>query len=99
MSGVYIGVDIGGTFTDLVLAEDGSDRLHNVKTLTTPANAQKPVPVIMQYGGGFGPPGAGRGTEVPAGPPYGPNAFNPPPPAGRGPIPGAPGAERSNAQR
>jgi N-methylhydantoinase A len=38
VSGVYIGVDIGGTFTDLVLAEDGSDRLHNVKTLTTPAN-------------------------------------------------------------
>ncbi len=34
----YIGVDIGGTFTDLVLAEDGNDRLHNVKTLTTPAN-------------------------------------------------------------
>ena len=32
----YIGVDIGGTFTDLVLAEDGKDRLHNVKTLTTP---------------------------------------------------------------
>ncbi len=26
----YIGVDIGGTFTDLVLAEDGNDRLHNV---------------------------------------------------------------------
>jgi N-methylhydantoinase A len=32
----HIGVDIGGTFTDLVLAEDGIDRLHNVKTLTTP---------------------------------------------------------------
>jgi N-methylhydantoinase A len=44
MSGVYIGVDIGGTFTDLVLAEDGSDRLHNVKTLTTPAN---PVEGVM----------------------------------------------------
>jgi len=41
---VYIGVDIGGTFTDLVLAEDGSDRLHNVKTLTTPAN---PVEGVM----------------------------------------------------
>jgi N-methylhydantoinase A len=40
----YIGVDIGGTFTDLVLAEDGSDRLHNVKTLTTPAN---PVEGVM----------------------------------------------------
>jgi N-methylhydantoinase A len=44
MSGVYIGVDIGGTFTDLVLAEDGSDRLHNVKTLTTPVN---PVEGVM----------------------------------------------------
>jgi N-methylhydantoinase A len=44
VSGVYIGVDIGGTFTDLVLAEDGSDRLHNVKTLTTPAN---PVEGVM----------------------------------------------------
>ena len=41
---VYIGVDIGGTFTDLVLAEDGSGRLHNVKTLTTPAN---PVEGVM----------------------------------------------------
>ena len=41
---VYIGVDIGGTFTDLVLAEDSSGRLHNVKTLTTPAN---PVDGVM----------------------------------------------------
>jgi N-methylhydantoinase A len=40
----YIGVDIGGTFTDLVLAEDGKDRLHNVKTLTTPAD---PVQGVM----------------------------------------------------
>ncbi|HLG86607.1 MAG TPA: hydantoinase/oxoprolinase family protein [Alphaproteobacteria bacterium] len=34
----FVGVDIGGTFTDLVLAEDGTARFHNVKTLTTPAN-------------------------------------------------------------
>ena len=34
----FVGVDIGGTFTDLVLAEDGAARFHNVKTLTTPAN-------------------------------------------------------------
>ncbi|MDB5392923.1 MAG: 5-oxoprolinase [Rhodospirillales bacterium] len=40
----YIGVDIGGTFTDLVLAEDGNGRLHNVKTLTTPAD---PVQGVM----------------------------------------------------
>src|SRR5271156_3992715 len=48
MSGVYIGVDIGGTFTDLVLAEDGSDRLHNVKTLTTPANPVEGVMVAVR---------------------------------------------------
>jgi len=53
-------------------------------TLVTPANATAPVPVIMQYGGGFGLPGAGRGA-MPAqeGPPYGPNAFATPP-AGAG---------------
>jgi hypothetical protein len=69
-------------------------------TLTTPANAKGPVPVIMQFGGGFGAPG-GRGAAPPEGPPYGPNAFNAPPPAlalppggargagaGRGAIPG-----------
>jgi len=69
-------------------------------TLTTPANAKGPVPVIMQFGG-FGAPGAGRGAEAPAGPPYGPNAFTPAPPprapmpagagAGAGRGPGAPG--------
>jgi N-methylhydantoinase A len=48
MNGVYIGVDIGGTFTDLVLAEDGSDRLHNVKTLTTPANPVEGVMVAVR---------------------------------------------------
>ncbi|HTJ62660.1 MAG TPA: hydantoinase/oxoprolinase family protein [Alphaproteobacteria bacterium] len=41
---IYIGVDIGGTFTDLVLADDSSGLLHNVKTLTTPAN---PVEGVM----------------------------------------------------
>jgi hypothetical protein len=68
-------------------------------TLTTPANATGPVPVIMQFGGGFGfgggaAPGAGRGTAPAAtGPPYLPNAFAPPPPAGRGfGAPGATGA-------
>jgi len=60
-------------------------------TLTTPADAKGPVPVVMQFGGGF--PGAGRGAEVPAGPPYGPNAFNAPL-AGRGPGAAAPAAGR-----
>src|SRR5580692_884255 len=63
-------------------------------TLTTPADAKGPVPVVMQFGGGFGAPGAGRGAEVPAGPPYGPNAFNAPP-AGRGAA--AAGAGRAGA--
>src|ERR1035441_10796880 len=56
-------------------------------TLTTPANAKGPVPVIMVFGGGFGggAPGAGRGAagQAPAGPPYGPNAFATPPPRAR----------------
>jgi len=67
-------------------------------TVTTPAKATGPVPVIMQFGGGFG-PGGGRGTPPPDGPPYGPNAFTPIP-AGRGipavaggrGVPAAPGA-------
>jgi hypothetical protein len=59
-------------------------------TLTIPANAKGPVPVIMQFGGGFGAPGAGRGAPPPEGPPYGPNAFNAPL-ALRGPVAGAPG--------
>ncbi len=50
-------------------------------TLTVPANAKGPVPVIMQFGGGFGMPGAGRGAQTSEGPPYGPNAFNAPFPA------------------
>jgi hypothetical protein len=61
-------------------------------SLTTPAHAIGPVPVIMPYGGvGSG----GRGTES-AGPPYGPNAFAPPAP-GRGPaLAGASGAGRGD---
>ena len=61
-------------------------------TVTTPANAKGPVPVVVQFGGGFGAPGAARGAaaDAPAGPPYGPSAFTPTP-AARGPLP-APGA-------
>ncbi len=58
-------------------------------TLTTPANAKGPVPVIMQFGGGFGAPGAGRGA-APVEPPYGPNAFTPLPPPRAGAPVGAP---------
>jgi hypothetical protein len=60
-------------------------------SLTTPANAKGPVPVILVFsGGGFGGPGAGRGAAAPAGPPYGPSAFATPP-AGRGAAAGAAG--------
>ena len=66
-------------------------------TLTTPADAKGPVPVIMQFGGGFGLPGAGRGapgapaaTPAPVGPPYGPNAFAAPRGGSRAPAPAAP---------
>jgi hypothetical protein len=45
-------------------------------TLTTPADAKKPVPVIMEFGFAF-PPGAGRGPAAPGRGPAGP---------GRGPT-------------
>jgi hypothetical protein len=64
-------------------------------SLTTPAHAAGLVPVIMQFGGvgGFG----GGQAAAPAGPPYGPNAFNATP-AGRGPVPaGASGRGRGAA--
>jgi N-methylhydantoinase A len=32
----FLGIDIGGTFTDLVLARENSHQVHNAKTLTTP---------------------------------------------------------------
>ncbi|HUP02470.1 MAG TPA: hypothetical protein VMU19_00685, partial [Bryobacteraceae bacterium] len=60
-------------------------------TLVTPANAKGPVPVVMQFGGGFG--GGGRGaTPAQEGPPYGPNAFSTPPGGGAGAGRGAAGA-------
>jgi N-methylhydantoinase A len=40
----FMGVDIGGTFTDLVLLQDGRHKPFNAKTLTTPAN---PVDGVM----------------------------------------------------
>jgi hypothetical protein len=60
-------------------------------TLSTPADAKGPVPVVMQYGFIFGAPPA----PPPAGPPYGPNAFLPPRPPmnlpARGAAPRGPG--------
>jgi hypothetical protein len=60
-------------------------------TLVTPANATKPVPVVMQFGGGFGMPG--QAGAAPEGTPYGPSAFSTPM-GGRG---GAAGAGRAAA--
>jgi N-methylhydantoinase A len=40
----FLGIDIGGTFTDLVLAEETTHQLHNAKTLTTPHD---PVDGVM----------------------------------------------------
>jgi N-methylhydantoinase A len=40
----YVGVDIGGTFTDVVVTGASGERLYNAKTLTTPAN---PVAGVM----------------------------------------------------
>jgi hypothetical protein len=57
-------------------------------TLTTPANSKGPVPVVMQFGGGFmfgGPPT----PAPPPGPPYGPNAFAAPRPPMNLPARGA----------
>ncbi len=52
-------------------------------SLSTPANAKGPVPVILQFsGGGFGfgpPPAGGRGAAPPQGPPGGGRGFTPPP--------------------
>jgi hypothetical protein len=54
-------------------------------TLSTPANAKGPVPVVMQFGFIFGAPA----TPPPAGPPFGPNAFLPPRPPMNLPARGA----------
>src|SRR5262249_11670585 len=39
----FIGVDIGGTFTDVILAESVSHRLFTAKTLTTPDDPGRAV--------------------------------------------------------
>lgn len=44
----FIGVDIGGTFTDVVLAEAMSHRLFTAKTLTTPENPGRGVIAAIQ---------------------------------------------------
>jgi len=43
MAGYRLGVDIGGTFTDFVLEEVGTGRLHLGKTLTTPQDPSDAV--------------------------------------------------------
>ena len=39
----FVGVDIGGTFTDVVVTEVSGERVYNAKTLTTPANPVRGV--------------------------------------------------------
>ena len=43
MSSVRIGVDVGGTFTDLVLAHEARGELHAFKLLTTRADPARAV--------------------------------------------------------
>jgi N-methylhydantoinase A len=40
---VRIGIDIGGTFTDLLLVDDATGAVTVVKTLTTPADPSNAV--------------------------------------------------------
>src|SRR5690242_17209122 len=35
---IRLGIDVGGTFTDFVLVDETSDRIHTGKLLTTPAD-------------------------------------------------------------
>jgi N-methylhydantoinase A len=39
----FVGVDIGGTFTDVVVSEAAGERVYNAKTLTTPSNPVRGV--------------------------------------------------------
>ena len=38
-----LGIDVGGTFTDLVLIDDDTGRIHYTKTLSTPADLASAV--------------------------------------------------------
>ena len=40
---VRLGVDVGGTFTDLVLFDPATNRIHFTKTSSTPANQAQGV--------------------------------------------------------
>jgi N-methylhydantoinase A len=47
---VLVGVDIGGTFTDLVVGAEGEERVHKVKTLTTPHDPVEGVMTALREG-------------------------------------------------
>jgi N-methylhydantoinase A len=44
----FAGIDIGGTFTDVILAEQGSTRVVTAKTLTTPGNPSEGVIAALE---------------------------------------------------
>jgi N-methylhydantoinase A len=44
----FVGIDIGGTFTDVILAEQGSRALFAAKTLTTPENPSQGVIAALE---------------------------------------------------
>src|SRR5207302_405344 len=47
---LLIGVDIGGTFTDLVISDQQASRLHRVKVLTTPDDPVRGVMAAVSEG-------------------------------------------------
>ena len=46
------GVDIGGTFTDLILLNDESGEITVGKTLTTPGDPSEAVEAVLAIGAG-----------------------------------------------
>jgi N-methylhydantoinase A len=57
---LLIGVDIGGTFTDLVVSDLAADRLHRVKVLTTPDDPVRGVMSAVEEGLAAASGGAGE---------------------------------------
>lgn len=62
---IVIGVDVGGTFTDVVLFDDTRGVLRAEKLLSTPSNPAEGFPGIavppLAFAPSSGPPGSGAG--------------------------------------